>query len=65
MSPCPVLEELGKHLKFECVVGMNGRVWVDSHSMLHTIAVTNALMSCEYMSSEEVKVMVDTLMKHL
>lgn len=50
--------ELGKFFKFQCVVGMNGRVWVDSTSVRATIAVVNAFQCSEYMSDQQVTDMV-------
>lgn len=44
---------------------MNGRVWVDSHSIVHTIAITNALLKCEFMSDAQCHEMVAQLVDRL
>ena len=40
---CVVLSELGKYYKYESVVGLNGRVWVSSASLVITIVIINTL----------------------
>ena len=60
-----MLLALGKEFKFECTVGMNGRVWVRSPSTVHTIAIANALVSSEYMSDEQCYTMVAQLVERL
>lgn len=55
LSPsCPILQALGQqHFKFEVTVGLNGRVWVSSRTVSHTVAVSNAILNSEYMSPEQ------------
>lgn len=53
-ATCPVLEALKSNgFKFEIVPGMNGRVWLDSTHLYHTIAVANAITLSEFMTDEE------------
>ena len=53
-------EALGKYFKFELTVGMNGRVWVNSGSVVQVIAITNAIERSEGMTEEQCRHMVDT-----
>lgn len=55
-ASCPVLEALKNNgFKFEVVPGMNGRVWLDSTHLFHTIAIANAITLSEFMTGEEAK----------
>ena len=50
-----VLEALKERgFKFEVVPGMNGRVWVDSTHLYHTIAIANAITLSEFMTDKEI-----------
>ena len=62
-KPSPVLRALGSRLKFECVVGVNGRVWVRAPQLTHTIIVVNAIQNSEYMSSEQCQEMVEQMLE--
>ena len=61
MPECKILSLLGKHLKFEIVVGMNGRVWINSKGIIDTIAIANAIVSSEFMDDEQIAFMVKQL----
>ena len=65
MDRCPILLALEREFKFECTVGMNGRVWVKAASTAHTIAISNALLSSEFMSSEQCKQLVAQIVQRL
>ena len=66
LSPsCSVLQALRKNFKFECVVGMNGRVWVHSKNMLDTIAIVNAISNSEFMDELECVEMVSSIFSRL
>ena len=65
MDRCPILLALEREFKFECTVGMNGRVWVKAASTTHTIAISNALLSSEFMSSEQCKQLVAQIVQRL
>ena len=65
MDHCPILLALEREFKFECTVGMNGRVWVKAASTAHTIAISNALLSSEFMSSEQCKQLVAQIVQRL
>ncbi|KAL0882851.1 hypothetical protein ABMA27_016382 [Loxostege sticticalis] len=54
---CPLLNSLKNEWPFELAAGMNGRIWIKANSMRETIAVGNAILGCEYLTSEEIKSM--------
>lgn len=56
-----LLKCLGKYFPFECTVGMNGRVWINSASIPHTIAIANAVTNSEYMNNNQIETMVKQL----
>jgi exosome complex component RRP40 len=56
-----VTEALGKYFKFELTVGMNGRVWVNSGSVVQVIAITSALEKSESMTDDQCRHMVDSI----
>ena len=61
-TTCPVLEALRKHgFKFEIVPGMNGRIWLDSTHLYHTIAIANAITLSEFMTDDETEGMAERL----
>ena len=62
-----MIEALGKYFKFELTVGMNGRVWVNSGSVVQVIAITNAIQKCEQMTDddEQYKHMVDSIVERM
>lgn len=62
-KPCPVLKALGSRLKFECVVGVNGRVWVRSVDVRQTITIVNAIQNSEYMSQEQCHQLVEQMLE--
>ncbi|XP_050403694.1 exosome complex component RRP40 [Patella vulgata] len=49
-----LLKTLGKNMKFETAVGMNGRVWVKGRNINETIAIINALAVSEFMTNEQI-----------
>ena len=61
-KPSFVLKTLGSSLKFECVVGVNGRVWVRGTDVAQTIIVLNAVRNSEYMSEEQCRQMVEEML---
>lgn len=50
-----VLEELGKAVAFECAVGRNGKIWVDSGSVATTLLVGRCLQAAETGTADEVR----------
>jgi exosome complex component RRP40 len=52
----PVLVELERlKLPFEIATGFNGRVWIDSTSVAHTIFISNVIAKSELASVEEIR----------
>ncbi|BES98476.1 Exosome component 3 [Nesidiocoris tenuis] len=51
---CPLLAALGWAFKYECAVGLNGLIWVKSDDPVSTIAVANAILGAETMTTEEI-----------
>ena len=64
-TSCAVTEALGKYFKFELTVGMNGRVWVNSGSVVQVIAITNAIQKSELMTDEQCRQMVDSVAQRM
>ncbi|KAJ3216313.1 exosome non-catalytic core subunit rrp40 [Dinochytrium kinnereticum] len=58
-----LLDALSKLFSFELAVGMNGRVWVNADSTLHTVALVQALKGSEGLHSKNVKDYVKTVAK--
>ncbi|KAH3721190.1 exosome complex component RRP40-like [Dreissena polymorpha] len=55
LSPdCPLLKQLGRSMKYEITVGVNGRIWVQARSVIQTITVINAIDAAEFMSNEQI-----------
>ncbi|KAF6201826.1 hypothetical protein GE061_004221 [Apolygus lucorum] len=50
---CPLLPSLGSAFNYESAIGMNGVIWVKSQDPVSTIAVSNAILSAETMTPEE------------
>ena len=62
LSPDSVLlKKLGKTLKFEIAIGMNGRIWVRTNEAKETICIANAIWAAEHMNNSEISAMVDKL----
>ena len=54
---------LGKLFPFELAIGMNGRVWVNSTSLVHTVLIANAILNSESMSNPAIQKMVYVLVE--
>ncbi|KAF8540570.1 hypothetical protein BDD12DRAFT_734475 [Trichophaea hybrida] len=53
-----VLEELGQTIAFECAVGRNGMVWVDSGDIATTLMIMRCVQGSEGCTAEEVRELV-------
>ncbi|KAK9178349.1 hypothetical protein WN944_024475 [Citrus x changshan-huyou] len=60
---CPFIEELGKQLSFEIVVGLNGLVWANAESPSMVVVVSNANVNSESLSAVQQKIIVDKLLQ--
>ena len=65
LPQCKVLSLLGKSFPFEIIVGMNGRVWINSKGIIDTIAIANAIVSSEFMVEEQIQQMVSQLVNSI
>ncbi|XP_048762538.2 exosome complex component RRP40-like isoform X2 [Ostrea edulis] len=62
LSPdCVLFKSLGKSLKYEVAVGMNGRIWIKCHTVMETIVVANAITTSQYMTNEQIRDMCGKL----
>lgn len=62
LSPDSVLlKELGKTLKFEIAIGMNGRIWARANQPKETICIANAIWAAEHMTNKEIVPMINKL----
>lgn len=58
LSPeCVLFKTLGKNLKYEVAVGMNGRIWIKCHTVMETIAVANAISVSQHMTNHDIQKM--------
>jgi len=62
-SGVELLEELGRSIAFECAIGRNGKVWVDSGDVATTLMIGRCFMASEGLTAEEVRMMVRTELK--
>ncbi|XP_071953837.1 exosome complex component RRP40-like [Antedon mediterranea] len=62
---CNLIKGLGQHIKFEVMAGMNGRIWVNAAKPEETIVLMNAISMSEYMTEEQIKIMVQKLINAL
>jgi exosome complex component RRP40 len=56
----PVLLALGKHLPFECAIGLNGKVWVKTSNHIATIALVHCIQRASSMTLEQFQELVDS-----
>lgn len=54
---CVLFKTLGKNLKYEVAVGMNGRIWIKCHTVMETIAVANAISVSQHMTNHDIQKM--------
>lgn len=58
---CPLMAALSKEMKFAAVFGMNGKIWIQGNTKKETIAVGNAILAAEHLSSKEIIKMCDKI----
>ena len=62
----PISQPLLNHFKsFELCVGMNGRVWINSDTLKHTVAIAIYLKQCEYLAISDAVIMLKQTVKSL
>jgi exosome complex component RRP40 len=57
----PVLEALGKTLKYEIAVGQNGRIWIDAPAAASVVLIKNAIERCEFLHEHQTRLLVQKL----
>ncbi|KAL3684850.1 hypothetical protein R1sor_002872 [Riccia sorocarpa] len=62
---CPVLEALGKRLSYEIAVGLNGRVWVNAQEPSTVVAVSNAILTSEFLTPGQQHIMVSKVLERM
>ena len=62
-SDCSVLKHLGKRIPYEIAVGMNGKVWINSQSVKHTVLVANTIQRAEFLSEEQTAELVKQMIE--
>jgi exosome complex component RRP40 len=60
---CWVLQCLGKYIPFELAIGVNGKVWLNSASPVHTVLISNAILNSEHMNDRMIEKMVAKLVR--
>ena len=64
--PLPLLEPLFAHFKlFEICVGINGRVWINSDNIKHTLCIALYLNKCEYLPETDLMPLLKDLVKRV
>jgi len=63
--PHPLLVALGRTLRYEVVVGLNGRVWVEGDNCKDVVRVMLVLQEGEFVSEGEAKGWVDRRLQEL
>ncbi len=63
LNPSCPFERLGQHLPHEIVVGLNGRIWLKTHSIKTTINLAKAIAASEFLTFEEMQTLCDRLQK--
>jgi len=60
---CILMKTIGKHMPFETACGMNGRIWLKATSIKNTITICNAISNCEFMTNEQIRLMIRTFVE--
>lgn len=60
-----VLQALAAKLPFEIAVGCNGRVWVHSGAVKHTVLIANAVLASESLDAGRTRALVRSLLKQV
>jgi exosome complex component RRP40 len=50
---CPFLRILGKLMKFECAIGLNGIVWIKTEFSRDTIFITNLILKYNHVKDSD------------
>ncbi|GBP59556.1 Exosome complex component RRP40 [Eumeta japonica] len=58
---CPLIDSIKNEWPFEFAAGMNGKIWIKAKTLRETVAVGNAILGSEYLSSREIKSMCNNI----
>lgn len=62
LSPsCPFLDLTGKMFKYEITIGLNGRIWIKSGTVINTMLIYNAILLAEHMTAAEIATMSSSI----
>ncbi|XP_027842713.1 exosome complex component RRP40 [Aphis gossypii] len=64
-SSSKLLYHLGQMVPYEIVIGVNGKIWINSASIRTTIAIGNAVMKAEHLEEEDIPQLVKNFNKSL
>lgn len=49
----PLLAQLVKKCKFEIAIGLNGKIWINTEDLKHTLSAANAIQQCQEVPSSK------------
>lgn len=58
-----LLQNLGSRFKFECAIGMNGRIWIKSSSIASTIYIVNAIKQITHLNEQQMQQHCDSVLE--
>lgn len=59
----PHLTFLGRFFPFEIACGANGRIWMNTHRISHTLLLSNILQNGQFMNMHDFQIMTHELLK--
>ena len=57
-----ILEQLGAKFKYEIIIGLNGRFWINSNDSRTTIVIANILKNSNYLNKEQCDSMLEQIL---
>ncbi|KAH3684979.1 hypothetical protein WICPIJ_004058 [Wickerhamomyces pijperi] len=60
-----VLDLLVKRCQFEIAIGVNGKIWIKTDELKHTLACAKAIEGCQFVQGEQFKDVVNQCFKDL
>lgn len=61
----PLLNQLVKKCQFEIAIGLNGKIWIKTDDLKHTLAAANAIKQCQLVPSSECSKVINSAFKSL
>lgn len=59
---CQFIKLIGKEIKHEIAIGMNGKVWIKTNNCMETLAIANAFLSAEFLTDNEIRVVCNNIL---